>query len=39
MARFSKSKARGRKRILDHLRVSRLMRRSLMTSVLSETSL
>ncbi|GKD68961.1 putative reverse transcriptase domain-containing protein [Tanacetum coccineum] len=34
-----KSKARGRKRILDHLRVSRLMKRSLMTSGLSETSL
>ncbi|GJT71777.1 putative reverse transcriptase domain-containing protein [Tanacetum coccineum] len=28
-----------RKRILDHLRVSRLMRKSLMTSVLSENSL
>ncbi|GJR66799.1 putative reverse transcriptase domain-containing protein [Tanacetum coccineum] len=33
MARFLKFKARGRKRILDHLHVSRLMRKSLMTIV------
>ncbi|GJY04752.1 putative reverse transcriptase domain-containing protein [Tanacetum coccineum] len=33
------SKVRGRKRILDHLRVSRLMKRSLMTFELSEISL
>ncbi|GKC07053.1 putative reverse transcriptase domain-containing protein [Tanacetum coccineum] len=37
--RFLKFKARGRKRILDHLHVSRLMRKSLMTSALSEISL
>ncbi|GKA97914.1 putative reverse transcriptase domain-containing protein [Tanacetum coccineum] len=39
MARFLKFKARGQKRIFVHLHVSRLMRKSLMTYVLSETSL
>nr|GEY72018.1 putative reverse transcriptase domain, ribonuclease H-like domain, aspartic peptidase domain protein [Tanacetum cinerariifolium] len=34
-----KCKARGRKKILDHFRVSRLMKRSLMTFGLSETFL
>ncbi|GKE09395.1 putative reverse transcriptase domain-containing protein [Tanacetum coccineum] len=37
--RSSRYKARGQKRILDHLCVSRLMKRSLMTFELSETSL
>nr|GFA33821.1 reverse transcriptase domain-containing protein [Tanacetum cinerariifolium] len=39
MAKFLKCKARGRKKTMDYLRVSRLMKRSLMTFELSETFL
>nr|GEZ40590.1 hypothetical protein [Tanacetum cinerariifolium] len=39
MEKFLKCKERGQKRTLDHLRVSRLMKRSLMTFGLSETFL